>query len=41
MITSFFKDRDCYTMVRPTEDEKDLQKLQDLKNENMRPEFVK
>jgi hypothetical protein len=27
MIVSFFKDRDCYTMVRPTEDEKDLQKL--------------
>ena len=24
MITSFFKDRDCYTMVRPTEDERDL-----------------
>ena len=41
MITSFFKDRDCYTMVRPTEDERDLQKLQDLTNGNMRPEFVK
>lgn len=27
MIVSFFKDRDCYTMVRPTEDERDLQKL--------------
>jgi hypothetical protein len=24
MICSFFKDRDCYTMVRPTEEEKDL-----------------
>ena len=40
MITSFFKDRDCYTMVRPTENERDLQKLQDLTNGNMRPEFV-
>ena len=40
MITSFFKDRDCYTMVRPTEDERDLQKLQNLTNGNMRPEFV-
>ena len=27
MITSFFKDRDCFTMVRPTENEKDLQKI--------------
>lgn len=27
MIVSFFKDRDCFTMVRPTENEKDLQKL--------------
>lgn len=41
MINSFFKDRDCYTMVRPTEDERDLQKLQELQNSNMRPEFVK
>ena len=40
MIVSFFKDRDCYTMVRPTEDERDLQKLQDLENESMRAEFV-
>ena len=24
MIVSFFKDRDCFTMVRPTEDEKSL-----------------
>ena len=28
MIVSFFKDRDCFTMVRPIENEKDLQKLQ-------------
>ena len=33
MIVSFFKDRDCFTMVRPTEDEKNLQKLQNLSNE--------
>jgi len=24
LIKSFFKDRDCHTLVRPTEDEKDL-----------------
>ena len=28
LITSFFQDRDCFTMVRPTENEKDLQYLQ-------------
>lgn len=40
MICSFFKDRDCYTIVRPTEEEKDLQKLNRLENEELRPEFV-
>lgn len=40
MICSFFKDRDCYTMVRPTEEEKDLQKLNSLQDDNLRPEFV-
>ena len=24
LILNFFTDRDCYTMVRPTEEEKDL-----------------
>ena len=24
MIISFFRDRDCFTMVRPTEDERNL-----------------
>jgi hypothetical protein len=27
MIKSFFKDRDCFTMVRPVENEVDLQNL--------------
>lgn len=40
MIVSFFKDRDCYTMVRPSEDEKDLQRLQGLDDMKMRPEFL-
>jgi len=39
MICSFFKDRDCFTLVRPTEEEKDLQKLNTLSDEEMRPEF--
>lgn len=37
---NFFKDRDCFTIVRPTEEEKDLQLLQKIKNEKLRPEFV-
>jgi hypothetical protein len=32
MICSFFKERDCFTMVRPIEDEKDLQKLNTLQD---------
>jgi hypothetical protein len=27
LIKHFFKDRDCYTLVRPVEEEKELQKL--------------
>jgi hypothetical protein len=40
LILNFFTDRDCYTMVRPTEEEKDLQNLQKLPDESLRPEFV-
>lgn len=39
MILNFFKDRDCFTMVRPTEEEKDLQSLQKLPDDKLRPEF--
>lgn len=37
---NFFRDRDCFTIVRPTEEEKDLQILQNLNDERLRPEFV-
>ena len=30
LLRHFFKDRDCCTMVRPVEDEKELQKLDEL-----------
>lgn len=40
LILNYFNDRDCYTMVRPTEEEKDLQILQELPDERLRPEFV-
>ncbi len=40
MILNFFKDRDCFTIVRPSEEEKDLQYLQKIPDESLRPEFV-
>jgi len=38
-LTNFFKDRDCFMMVRPTEGEKEIQNLQNLDAEKLRPEF--
>lgn len=40
LIKHFFTDRDCATLVRPTEEETDLQALQTLPDEWLRPEFV-
>jgi len=40
MIKHFFKDRDCYTMVRPVEEERELQNLQQLADDQMRSEFL-
>lgn len=40
LIKHFFKDRDCQTLVRPVEDEKQLQTLNSLRNEDLRSEFV-
>jgi len=40
LILNFFKDRDCFTMVRPTENEKDLQSLQKMSDAELRPEFL-
>lgn len=40
MIKTFFPERDCFSMVRPVEDEKDLQNLQTLDNNRIRPEFL-
>lgn len=33
----FFQERDCYTLVRPVENEKDLQNLNQLELDKMRP----
>ena len=40
MIVGFFTDRDCFTMVRPTEEERDLQNVQKFDDGQLRPEFV-
>jgi hypothetical protein len=40
LIKHFFKDRDCFTMVRPVEKETELQSLQSMPDEDMRQEFV-
>lgn len=40
LISNYFKDKDCFTMVRPTEQEKDLQNVQQLGDGHLRPEFL-
>ena len=40
LLKHFFRDRDCCTLVRPLENEKDLQRLDSMKDEDMRPEFI-
>ena len=40
LIRAYFPERDCYVMVRPTEDEQDLQNLQHLPDKKFRKEFL-
>ena len=40
LLKHFFADRDCATLVRPTENESDLQNLIELPDEKLRSEFV-
>eukprot|EP01022_Parablepharisma_sp_SALTPOND_P025670 TRINITY_DN602_c1_g1_i1.p1 TRINITY_DN602_c1_g1~~TRINITY_DN602_c1_g1_i1.p1 ORF type:complete len:1870 (-),score=221.62 TRINITY_DN602_c1_g1_i1:13785-19394(-) len=40
LLKHFFADRDCATLVRPTEDEGDLQNLIRLPDDKLRKEFV-
>lgn len=40
LLTSFFKDRDCFTMVRPLVDETKLQDLDGIPFEDLRPDFI-
>ena len=41
LLTTFFKSRDCLTLVRPAEDEAMLRNLSAQPLESLRPEFVK
>ncbi|CAG9329474.1 unnamed protein product [Blepharisma stoltei] len=40
LLSTFFKDRDCFSLVRPTEREDVLQKLDNAPEEVFRPEFL-
>lgn len=40
LIKHFFEDRDCAALIRPMEDEKDLQYLNYKNDEHIRPEFI-
>ena len=40
VIKGFFPERDCATLRRPVEDEADMQKLDELPKEALRPEFL-
>ena len=41
MIKTYFNERDCFPMVRPVENENDLQNLMNLPESKIRPEFIK
>lgn len=38
-LTTFFKERDCVTLVRPVNEEKSLREIQKVPYEQLRPEF--
>jgi len=40
LLTSFFKERECFTLVRPLTNEEDLQNLDQLDLDMLRPEFA-
>jgi Guanylate-binding protein, N-terminal domain/Guanylate-binding protein, C-terminal domain/PX domain len=40
LLKHFFRDRDCFSLVRPSEDERTLQNLQNIDSSALRPEFV-
>lgn len=38
-ITSYFRDRECYTFIRPVSDERQLRNINTLPYEDLRPQF--
>ncbi|EGR31026.1 hypothetical protein IMG5_118990 [Ichthyophthirius multifiliis] len=40
LLKHYFQDRDCFPLIRPVESEQNLQKLNDIPNEDLRPEFI-
>ncbi len=40
-IAGFFLERDCFTLVRPVSDESKIAHIEDMKYEELRPEFTK
>ena len=40
MISAFFRERDCFTMVRPLTDDSKLSNLANMEMDQLRPEFV-
>ena len=40
LIQTFFKERDCFTMVRPLTDEEELQSLETIELKDLRSEFI-
>jgi hypothetical protein len=39
-LTSFFKDRDCFMLIRPVDDERKLQNMSQAKDSEIRPRFL-
>lgn len=40
LVKNFFRERNCFTLVRPTTEEEGLQELEKMNFEQLRPEFV-
>lgn len=39
-LVSFFKDRDCFILIRPVDDEQKLQNMAKLQDDQLRPKFL-
>ena len=39
-LTSFFRERDCFTLIRPVDDEAKLQDMAKARDSDLRPKFI-